>query len=317
MKAVSAIILVGGPGNSHLRTMVGDPVCLLPVPGNTSLITAWLDVISGLDAISNTAILTGSAADCDLIARVVSVWKETHSSNVETLPDRNEHRGTAGTIADYTKNFPTNNDLLVIEGTTTPPENPRAIFDEAFLDDAVSGVLGSTENSEPAGMLLLKRDVINLIPEIGFFDLKEQLLPRVLERRGTVLVRQISKKTNRLSSMSSYLESNMDLGRRIDGTRPEGPWIHADADVHPEATLGVNVLVAGGATIDPGAILEDAVVLPGAHVCTEALVVRSIISAGKRVPPGVKIIRSEEYITEDRTKKGFLRQESKSKVESR
>jgi NDP-sugar pyrophosphorylase family protein len=303
MNAVSAIILVGGPGNSQLRSIVGMPVCMLPVPGYPSLIAAWLDLISKIDVVSNTSILTGNEEDSAMINRAAAEWRSEHIGAVSSLPDRDEHRGTAGTLRDFLGEYPSQNDLLVIEGTTTPPETPQVLFDPNFEHEEVAGVLGSTSVSEPAGMVLLKRKVIDLVPEIGFFDLKEQLLPRILERSDTILVRTITNKSIRLSSARNYLEGIQELGKRLTPDRPAGPWIHEDATVHPEATLGENVLIAKGAIVDPGAVLEDAILLPDAHVGTEALVIRSIVRTGARVPPGTRLISSEEYVLDARTRK--------------
>ena len=303
MNAISAVILVGGPGNSMLRTQVDEPVCVLPVPGHASLIRAWLNLISQLDAVSSTEIITGREQDRERINKETTAWQSEYGGTVNLSCDRAEHRGTAGTVADYLNELPSQNDLLVIEGTTTPPENPHELFDPKFDSDEVAGVLGKTTASEPAGMMLLKHRVMDLVPDIGFFDLKEQLLSRVLERGNTILVRAITDKTIRLSSPENYFKCNQVLGARLSEDRSEGPWIHPNATVHPEATLGVNVLVADGARIDPGAVLEDAIVLHGAHIGTESLVVRSIVRHGTKVPPRTRLIRSEEYVVDARTKK--------------
>ena len=303
MNAVTAIILVGGPGNSMLRSLVDEPVCVLPIPGHSSLITAWLKTISQLDVVSNTAILTGREEDRARINQEASSWQSEHVGAVSLLHDRTEHRGTAGTLLDFLGEFPNQNDVLVIEGTTTPPENPHQLFDARFVSDEVAGVLGRTTTSEPAGMMLLKRRVIDLVPEIGFFDLKEQLLPRVLERGYTILIQPITERTIRLSSPENYFECTKLLGARLKSNRPEGPWIHEKATVHPEAVIGVNVMVAEGARVDPGAVLEEAIVLHDAHIGTEALVVRSVVPPGTKVPSRTRLIRSEEYVVDARRKK--------------
>ena len=304
MNGITAIILVGGPGNSRLRTLVDTPVCVLPVPGHSSLVHGWLDLIARLDVVSNTSILTGREKDRLQIDQQASAWQADNIGAISLLRDQTEHRGTAGTLMDFVNKSANKNDILVIEGTMIPPAHPHKIFDREFFErEDIAGVFGRTDNGQPAGMMLLKRRVLDLVPDIGFFDLKEQLLPRVLERGNTILVRSITDDTTRLSSQENYFDCNKILGARLDQDKPHGPWIHPDAHVHSEVTLGVNVLVGPGARIDPGVVLEDAIILGGAHIGMNSLVIQSIVMGSAKIPANTRLIRSEEYVVDHRKKK--------------
>jgi NDP-sugar pyrophosphorylase family protein len=87
-----------------------------------------------------------------------------------------------------------------------------------------------------------------------------------------------------LGTPEKYLQAHFDLlaGRLRDIDYP-APWIAANADVDPHATIGERTSVGSEARIAADAAVEDSVVHPGASIATGAVVRGSIVGPGARV----------------------------------
>ena len=109
-----------------------------------------------------------------------------------------------------------------------------------------------------------------------------------------------------VGSLDSYFQANMDLL----GTRPQfvvepnSPWpMYATGDSDTANTVGSRVsrrafvrsrrirrsIISYGAFIEPGAIVEDSVVLPGARIGKDAHLRNSIVAEGVTIPDGFRI----------------------------
>ena len=276
------------------------PVCLLPVPAFPSLLAAWLDLLAPVDAITEVLVLTGRTEDFPELEAAIEVSAAPLERSVRPILDCNEHRGAAGALKDVILERSIDNDLLLIEGTSMPPASLKVVFDDEFQREAVEGVFASTTTEEPAGIQLLKHRAFELVPSVGFFDLKEQLLPRIIENGKTVLVRSVTNDTIRLTTPMDYLDLISAFGARTLPGNPIGPWIHENAQVDPTAILANNVLIADGVQVGPGAIIDRSVLLKGVQVGAEALIARSIIRPNTQVPPRTRLVESEEILLDAR-----------------
>lgn len=295
LNQVNAIILVGGPGQSALREIAGHPVSLLPVPGTEHFLYTWLRTLLKIDAVTKVDVLTGKADDLRMLTTATRNWDANHLGQTGVYADRENHRGTAGAIRDFMNSLKYKGDLLIIEGNRLPPSNPNLLFDVDYDREDVIGSLGRTSSYEPSGIMAVKNRILDLIPEIGFFDLKEQLIPRALERGERIIVREISGRSDRLSDGESYLRCIRTLGEKGLGSNGGGPWIADAAEVHSTAVIGTQSLVADNARIHHGAVIEDSVVLDGAVVGSGSLVVESVIGRDARIAPESKVIRGVAY----------------------
>lgn len=71
---------------------------------------------------------------------------------------------------------------------------------------------------------------------------------------------------------------------------PAGALVASSADVDAGAVVAGGSVVHAGASVGPRARLEAAVVLPGADIAADALVLRSVIGRGARVGPGARVV---------------------------
>jgi hypothetical protein len=265
MNPVSAIILVGGSGPSLLRSQFGMPVCLLPTPTAPSMVAAWVELVMQLDHVTDITVVTGRPEDLPKIDEQLGSIPSFLSYPLEVTTDKNEHRGTAGTLRDTILERDNMNDLLVIEGTTIPPNNIQVVAEADIDEEGIDGVMIKTPRSEPAGMIILKRKVLQLIPKVGFFDLKEQLLPKVLSDGNRILVRQIDDQLRRITRVEDYLNHIAEFPRPKMGGGALSPWVHETAQIDPTAIITSSVLIDKGVQVGPGAITRS-IVKPNAQI---------------------------------------------------
>ncbi|HEX7248038.1 MAG TPA: NDP-sugar synthase [Actinomycetota bacterium] len=93
-----------------------------------------------------------------------------------------------------------------------------------------------------------------------------------------------------LGTPEKYLQAHFDMfeGRVHDVTYP-APWVAGDAVVDLQAQLGRWVAVGPGATVGPGAQIEDSVLHRGAAVGAGASVVGSVLAASAEIGDGASV----------------------------
>ncbi len=159
----------------------------------------------------------------------------------------------------------------------------------------------------PSGLYLFEPAVLDLIPEGGHFDLKEQLFPRLAECGMAANVWEIQGYCRTISSVSDSFAVNRDilLNRvRIPAAPVEpfpgvtewrAPDISAAAIVLDPVVVGTGTRIADGAVvigptaigenceIAANAILDECVVLDGVTVGAGARLDRCILGEGARI----------------------------------
>jgi mannose-1-phosphate guanylyltransferase len=93
-----------------------------------------------------------------------------------------------------------------------------------------------------------------------------------------------------LGTPEKYLQAHFDiLAGLVDGEQYPAPFVAAGAKVDLCAHLGRWVAVGEGATVGPGAQVDDSVLHPGAVVEAKASVVGSILGTRSRVGAGARV----------------------------
>ena len=203
--------------------------------------------------------------------------------------DQSSHRGTAGALKDFIDERPHFRNLIFIEGNRVPPEYPRNLFCDEFLDEEVVGVLGRTARHETAGMILMKREMVEHVPALGFFDFKEQLIPRIIDSGSRILVKEISRQSIRLSTPSSYLKQLIEF-EPLREDECSGPFISDSAQIDPTAVLGRNVIVGADVRIGARCLIQDSVILEGSRIGADSTLIRSIVTRDSMIGPGTSSV---------------------------
>ena len=276
------------------------PVCLLPTPVAPSLVAAWIELVKQLDQVTDITVVTGRPEDLPKIEEQLGSIPSFLGYPLEVTTDKNEHRGTAGTLRDTILGRENENDVLVIEGTTIPPQNIQVVCDVRIDEEGVEGVIIKTPQSEPSGMIILKKRVLELVPEVGFFDLKEQLIPKVISDGSRIVVQEIPDRLRRITKVEDYLDHIAEFPRPGVSRGELDPSIHKTAQIDPTAVLTSSVLVCKGVQVGPGAIIDQAVLLEGCQIGANALVTRSVVKPNTQIQAGSRFDQSEERLPDAR-----------------
>jgi NDP-sugar pyrophosphorylase family protein len=131
----------------------------------------------------------------------------------------------------------------------------------------------------PAGIYVFERRVLDLVPDAGFQDIKENLIPR-LHRSGELVIASETKGVSpRVLNAQTYLAANQWMLERLVGqTENEGALIHPSAWVEPGARLVGPVQLGPRARIQSGCtIVGPTTIGPDTIVGRDAMVARSVL----------------------------------------
>ncbi len=280
MSLGTVVMLAGAIRPTTLATSLGIHPLELPLRSQETLLCTWLDVLhdSGADKV-RIAVNDSTGA-----SRVQRAMSRSGISNVEIVIEKASWRGSAGLVRDLTEDLNADEVVTVVEGASLPPESLESLV--RAMTPMTAAVIGATDSYEPMGMYLFRRDVFRSIPRVGYHDMKEQLLPAINAQRGVAKLAILGTEVCRIRDRRSYLravelvsqrreESNHTIYRRADGARVVGAS-----------------LVSDSAHIESRALIQDSVILDGSVVGQGAVVCRSIIGPGAKVPEGTRMIDS-------------------------
>ncbi len=142
-----------------------------------------------------------------------------------------------------------------------------------------------------AGMYVLERPVLDLIPSGQEVSIERDVFPRLVGDGLQGL--RLDGYWMDIGTPERYLQASWDIleGRvktRVQPTAP-GMLVAAGAEVSDGATVGPRVVLGPGSRVGRGAEVSDSVVLGACTVGEGARVNGSILSAGVEVAPGVRL----------------------------
>jgi mannose-1-phosphate guanylyltransferase len=198
--------------------------------------------------------------------------------------------------------------VVVVDGTTLPAVDLAALLHAHFETGAAMTVVvdaccaagapcahssgefpelvGRASVQAPSGVYVFDWRALDLIPERGFYDIKENLIPKLYEVGDMVATFRASGATPRVVNASTYLSVNQWTVEQLAERGEELPGYSAfgDLQAHPTARLALDarivgpVLVGPHARVDSGAtIVGPATIGFGATIGAGALVSRSAV----------------------------------------
>ncbi|HWA53916.1 MAG TPA: NDP-sugar synthase [Solirubrobacterales bacterium] len=155
---------------------------------------------------------------------------------------------------------------------------------EAFLEKTGEAVPGEVN----AGMYVLERSVLELIPPSEEVSIERDVFPRLVGDGLHGLL--LDGYWMDIGTPERYLQASWDIleGKvetRVEPTSP-GALIAADAEVAEGATIGPRAVLGPGCRVASGAEVADSVLLGDCAVEEGAVVQGSILAAGVTVPAG-------------------------------
>lgn len=283
-----AVMLAGNaPANrgARLARSLGLPVAALPVNGERNLIECWIRRIAAAGFTGTVVLALSSEDEQGYYGQIVL----PPSVELVIRRDTSPHRGAGGTLGDAWRECAASIDAsrleagaLVIEASNLPNFDFASFF--RSMSQPADALIGAATDASPAGIMWLSQPSLGRIPEIGFLDLKEQLVSRIVDGGGRVLACIGATESCRICDRESYL-------RAIALLHASGARGQADGAVVEDGAIirGASV-ICRGAVVERGALVVDAAVLPGARVCADAVVARSIVPPGSQVPCGYFVV---------------------------
>lgn len=218
-------------------------------------------------------------------------------------------RGTAGCVRDAGVRTGAST-FVVVDATAVPVVDLTALLDSHFESSAAMTVVVNTETRagrnangalRPGGIYVFDRRVFDHIPDEGFQDIKEKLVPQLYRAGERVVSYTSAESSPRVVNAETYLALNQWVVERSarhgvpqPGFAASGDaFVHDSAGVHPNARLlgpvilGPNVSVGAGATI-----IGPTTIGAGTTVGRDAVVSRSVLWSQCSIGDGAFVDRS-------------------------
>jgi NDP-sugar pyrophosphorylase family protein len=281
---LKAVILAGGVRAS--QEVDGLPRSLWPFP-TESLLAGVIRFLQerGVEAIA----ICANGHSAQVKAALADAFTNIHYAE-DRVP-----RGPAGCIRDL-QAWIGDDSFLVVQGTGHFNIDLNALLTEHAETKAAITVAakGHKDALEPAGIYAMSSAVFGLISDVGFQDIKEQLLPKAREAKLGVRVHRVRGSVHLIHTAEQYLAAlpaaitaahhhvkHVECGYECPQAQMA---IHTSAKVHPSARLVGPVWVDADVTIDANAIVVGpAIIGAGSHVGMGAFVHGSVLLAGSAV----------------------------------
>ncbi len=197
--------------------------------------------------------------------------------------DESSNRGPAGVLADLIRQPDSCNNadwLLVLDAAASPAVSVNLLFDK--IGDSADCILGASELGRYCGCLLVRRHLLQLVPSVGFCDLREQFLKLLLARGAALSKVTIAPRALRLWGRESWIQAVAAWEQLSRGSR--------EASSRALDFRRVGSCAIDGRAVVKGATIVSSVVMAGAVVRPGALVARSVVGPGVVVPAGEVVV---------------------------
>lgn len=273
----SVVLLAGSVRANELRKATGRCSLEMPVGNRRSMLDCWREELValaerlGLEQL-HVRVMVDQASQMGKGTRDYGPVR----MSIETDPS--EFRGTGGLLSDLAKGYEDDDLMLVTHASQLLFEPLTDLF------SAVSGVKADvgmvcSQDGTPSGLTLIRCGCLRDINPVGFVDLNEQALPLIAKNHHVRVVRFDRPTSRSLRTLSSYLGTLREYHLRQSGRFAE---THGALEEW-QPSFGI---VEDGASVHETAVVHDSVVLGGARVEPEAVLVRCLVCPGAVVVRG-------------------------------
>lgn len=296
IEQIKAVILVGG--RDFGRCLVASRLnrALWPIIDKPAL-QYMIEAISGQGVRRFVVCYEGQVQELQNAVNLPeSIEVEYHT---ETLP-----RGTAGCLRDVSS--PEKDELLVVfQSMLVPAPDIAALMAEHDKGEAEITLFfypGSDGQvlSNAAPLYICEPSIIEYIPDAGYFDLKEGLVPALVraDKKISAAMFHSSAASFRnwrdyINIISDYVQSDQSqnticqTAQVAPSARLIGPIVIGhNARIGEDAMLIGPVVLGQGCSIGAGAFISESVVWQGAQIGTRCRVENALVDAGKAVKAG-------------------------------
>jgi len=158
------------------------------------------------------------------------------------------------------------------------------------------------EAGQASGIYVCNPSVLEHIPEAGYFDIKEGLIPEMLRAGKSVHAAKLPNHAGNFRDRQGYLFAVADYLTQASvsqtaseahvGSESRDVWIAADAHVDPQARVAGPVVVMDGADVSSGAVvLGPAILGSNSAVGRDSVVINSVLWDGAHIGASCEIRR--------------------------
>jgi UDP-N-acetylglucosamine transferase subunit ALG13 len=283
-RLTAVILLAGRLRLTDLGKRIGRSRLDLPIDANRSLLSYWRDQAAQLAVrweckhLPVRVLLDQASLTPTLPAGVPEI-----TMSIER--DHAEFRGTGGLLSDICAGY--DDDEWILVGNAA-----QILFEplyEAVEKLAAAGGEVNVMNEDgglPNGLILLRCGVLKNVAEVGFHDMKEQVVPAIAAHGSVKVVPSYGLTSPPIHSLEDYTTALRTYYRRNELTR-DNPF---DERWQPRFAIREQ-----GSFVAESAVVHDSVILEGAAIEKGAVVVRSVIGRGARVKAG-QVIMNQVFI---------------------
>ena len=296
---IKAVVLAGSRDFGRYPLASRWPTALWPVAGKSVLERLLIHLADqGIEQV-----VVCSCGEGSLLADSVRVDSRLQLNFLdESLP-----AGTAGCIRDAVSDR-TDELLLVLPASLMCPPDIDVLI-SAHCDGGSDltimlnpGCGNSVQGGQVSGIYVCSRGLLEHIPQAGYFDIKEGLIPEMLRAGKTVHAARLPKHAGNFRDRQGYLyalagclEASPKLSADLKpcrGNDSQTTWMAADARIDPGARLYGPVVIMDGVSVSSGAVIFGPTILgKDVSIGKDSVVVNSAIWDGARVGPNCRIQR--------------------------
>ncbi|MBN2590397.1 MAG: exosortase [Sedimentisphaerales bacterium] len=282
---IKVLILAGGYDFGRCALATSLPVPLWPLNGRAS-IEHLLENLADQE-IKHVVILPGP--NQSFFTKSLQMDNRIEIEYlVEPLPV-----GTAGSIREAGKDTDKSLFILLPASMICPPDIDLLI-NEHIKGNADLTVVLETVNSDnceregqACGIFICERSVLELIPQGGYSDIKEGLIPKMLQAGRNVHAVTLSHRTGNFRDCREYLQAvsnNIEGIAKLNNTEHcesndlYNLWTGAEVKINPSARIAGNVILMDNVHISEGAVvIGPSVIGKNVTVGKNSVVVNSIV----------------------------------------
>lgn len=213
--------------------------------------------------------------------------------------------GTAGCIREVFKRGDTAT-VMVLPGNMTQVPCLRDIVNHHQQSQADLTVLmnmtGNSHQGMAAGIYVCSHSILPLIPAYGYCDIKESLIPTLLQKGKRVFAYDVAHSigtyrswTEYLDAVSIYLQAAQleDMpSLQVKAVKGGRVWRHPSAQADASAVMAGTIVMLENAVVEAGAVLLGPCVIGrGAHIGRDCLVTDSVLWDQVRMGQGAHVRR--------------------------
>jgi len=286
-RGISAILFGGTLRATPLREAIGCPTLALPIDADRTLADVWLERLIDDGGVDEVRSVLNSSEDVDAVIEAVADHRISGDASFRGLADPASWRGAGGIVYDVTRDMESTEIVIVAEGHRLPPMSLQPVLD-AFSDATIDGVVGVCGQDEPAGVYAFRRHAVDTVSDVGYCDLKEQMLPALREVGHELIAVHLGPRpTTPIRDRSTYLRA---VREALRPTEANTFVVASSAQVDSTALLDGICLLGDRVTVDAGAVVHNAILLPDAFIGAGAVVSESVVGPAGRVETGGRLV---------------------------